>query len=92
MIYWYIGDVTNINAKLNDFIHQKSTDFEDSGIVSFDFVYGGMGSLNYSKAVWDKNLESSITIVAENGSVKDGGQYMNEVEYCHNKDYEMPVL
>ena len=92
LMYWYFGDVTNINAKLNDFTHQKSTDFEDSGFVSFDFVDGGMGTLNYSTAVWDKNLESSITIVAELGSVKVGGQYMNEVEYCHVKDYTMPQL
>jgi hypothetical protein len=51
-----------------------------------------MGSLNYSTAIWDKNLESSITIIAEHGSVKVGGQYMNEVEYCHIKDYKMPTL
>ena len=51
-----------------------------------------MGSLNYSTSVWDKNLESSLTIVAEKGSVKIGGQYMNEVEYCHIENYEMPVL
>ncbi|HJD53128.1 MAG TPA: gfo/Idh/MocA family oxidoreductase, partial [Candidatus Avibacteroides avistercoris] len=48
--------------------------------------------INYSTAVWDTNLESSITIIAENGSVKVAGQYMNEVTYCHIKDYEMPVL
>ena len=65
LMYWYFGDVTNINAKLNDFTHQETTDFEDSGFVSFDFIGGGMGSLNYSTAVWDQNLESSITILAE---------------------------
>lgn len=92
LMYWYFGDIKNIQAKFADFNHEKLTDFEDSGLISFDFVNGGMGSLNYSTAVWDKNLESSITIIAENGSVKVGGQYMNEVEYCHIKDYEMPVL
>jgi predicted dehydrogenase len=92
LMYWYFGDVTNIKANLNDFMHENSTDFEDSGFVTFDFAEGGIGNLNYSTAVWDKNLESSITIVAENGSVKVGGQYMNEVEYCHIKDYIMPVL
>jgi predicted dehydrogenase len=91
-MYWYFGDVTNINAKLYDFAHQNSTDFEDSGFVTFDFIDGGMGTLNYSTAVWDKNLESSITIVAANGSIKVGGQYMNEVEYCHIKEYRMPIL
>jgi predicted dehydrogenase len=75
-----------------DFNHEKLTAFEDSGFVNFNFVNGGMGSLSYSTAVWNKNMESSMLIVAENGSVKIGGQYMNEVEYCHIKDYEMPEL
>lgn len=92
LMYWYFGDITNIQAKFRDFNHENMTDFEDSGFVSFDFVDGGMGSLNYSTSTWDKNLESSITILAENGSVKVGGQYMNEVEYCHIKNYEMPIL
>jgi UDP-N-acetyl-2-amino-2-deoxyglucuronate dehydrogenase len=92
LMYWYFGDIINIQAKFNDFTHSKSTDFEDSGIVSFDFLNGGMGCLNYSTAIWDKNLESSITVIAENGSVKVGGQYMNEVEYCHIKNYTMPAL
>ena len=65
---------------------------EDSGIVSFRFQQGGMGCINYSTAVWNQNLESSITIIAEKGSVKVGGQYMNEVEICNIEDYEMPEL
>ncbi|MCQ2194465.1 MAG: Gfo/Idh/MocA family oxidoreductase [Paludibacteraceae bacterium] len=92
IMYWLFGDITNIRGNFNDFSHQNLTDFEDSGIVTFDFVNGGMGSLNYSTSVWDKNLESSIIIVGENGTVKVSGQYMNEVEYCHIKDYEMPEL
>lgn len=92
LMYWYFGDITNINTKLKDFSHQKSTDFEDSGFVSFDFVDSGIGSLNYSTSVWDKNLESSITVISENGSLKVGGQYMNEVEYCHIKNYKMPII
>jgi hypothetical protein len=37
-------------------------------------------------------LESSITILAENGTVKVGGQYMDKVLACEVKDYEMPEL
>ncbi|MBM3456523.1 MAG: gfo/Idh/MocA family oxidoreductase, partial [Bacteroidetes bacterium] len=37
-------------------------------------------------------MESSITVVGTKGSVKVGGQYMNEIEYCHIKDYAMPEL
>ena len=92
ILYWLFGDIKNIHAQRRDFAHQTSTDFEDSGTVIFDFVNGGMGCLNYSTAVWDRNMESSLTIVGQRGSVKIGGQYMNEVEYCHVENYEMPTL
>lgn len=92
IMYWLFGDITNIKSLMKDFKHQDLTDFEDSGIVNFEFVNGGIGSFNFSTSVWNKNMESSMTIIAEKGSVKIGGQYMNEVEYCHIKDYKMPEL
>lgn len=92
IMYWLFGDIKNIQAKFADFNHKESTAFEDSGFVSFDFVNGGMGSINYSTAVWDKNLESSLTIVGSKGSIKVGGQYMDQVEICNIKDYTMPKL
>lgn len=92
IMYWLFGDITDIQARFADFNHGKLTAFEDSGVVNFNFVNGGLGTINYSTSVWDKNLESSITILAENGSVKIGGQYMNEVEYCHVNNYKMPEL
>ena len=92
IMYWLFGDITNIQAKFRDFNHQELTEFEDSGFVNFDFVNGGMGSINYSTSVWDRNLESSMTIIGSKGSVKIGGQYMDQVEACHIKDYTMPVL
>ncbi|MFT5667643.1 MAG: UDP-N-acetyl-2-amino-2-deoxyglucuronate dehydrogenase [Vicingaceae bacterium] len=91
-MYWLFGDVTNINANFYDFNHQNTTEFEDSGIVQFDFVKGGAGSINYSTAVYGQNMESSLSIIGEKGSVKVGGQYMNEIVYCHIKDYKQPVL
>ena len=92
LMYWLFGDIQNITARFDDFNHQKLTDFEDSGIVSFEFVNGGIGMLNYSTSIYGKNFESSVTIIGEEGTIKIGGQYMNEVEYCHVKDYEMPKL
>jgi UDP-N-acetyl-2-amino-2-deoxyglucuronate dehydrogenase len=92
IMYWLFGDIDNIQGKFADFNHKDTTAFEDSGFVSFDFINGGMGCINYSTAVANQNLESSMTIVGKNGSVKIGGQYMNEVEVCNIKDYEMPTL
>ena len=92
MMYWLFGDITDINARFENFGHKDSTEFEDSGFVTFKFVNGGMGSLNYSTAVWDSNMESSLIILGSKGTVKVGGQYMDKVEYCHVEDYELPDL
>jgi predicted dehydrogenase len=92
IMYWLFGDITDIQGRFADFNHKDLTAFEDSGFVNFRFLNGGMGALNYSTAVWDRNLESSMTIIGSKGSVKVGGQYMDQVECCHIKDYTMPVL
>ena len=90
LLYWLFGDLTNIQSKFADFNHSDLTAFEDSGIVTFDFDSGGMGSFAFSTSVWNENLESSLTVIAENGSVKVGGPSLNYVEKCIVKDYIVP--
>ncbi|MDO7647969.1 MAG: Gfo/Idh/MocA family oxidoreductase [Schleiferiaceae bacterium] len=93
MLYWLFGDIEPLGVHCSNFNHEGLIDFEDSGMVHFNMLsQKGVGSLNYSTSVWDANLESSMTIIAENGSIKIAGQYMNEVVHCHVKDYEMPAL
>lgn len=92
LLYWVFGDIDHIKAHFSSFNHQHLTEFEDSGVVNFNFTNGGMGSINFSTSVWDKNLESGMTVIGEKGTVKVGGQYMDKVEYCHIQDYTMPEL
>jgi UDP-N-acetyl-2-amino-2-deoxyglucuronate dehydrogenase len=92
IMYWLLGDIEHINARFQNFNHQSLTEFEDSGTISFDFKQGGVGTMNFSTSVWEHNMESSIIIIAEDGSIKIGGQYMDKVEYCSVKDYVMPAL
>ncbi len=92
ILYWLFGNIKNIQAQFADFNHQQLTDFEDSGMIQFQFETGGMGTINYSTALKDKNLESSLTIIGSNGQVKVGGQYMDQVEICDIVNYTMPTL
>ncbi|MCP3929814.1 MAG: Gfo/Idh/MocA family oxidoreductase [Bacteroidetes bacterium] len=92
IMYWLLGDIKNVQSRFRNFDHAHSTDFDDSGMIHFDFANGGMGCLTVSTAVWDKNFESTITLIGKKGTVKIGGQYMNKVEYCHIPNYEMPKL
>ncbi len=89
-IYWLFGDITNVKANTASFSHKELTEFEDTGVVSFNFMNGGMGVLSYSTSVVRKNFESSITIIGSKGTVKVAGQYMTDVVYCDLEDGEMP--
>jgi UDP-N-acetyl-2-amino-2-deoxyglucuronate dehydrogenase len=92
IFYWLFGDIRNIKSKYSNFNHSGLTEFDDSGIITFDFGDISSGVLSFSTSVWDSNFESSITIIGECGTVKIGGQYMDEVIYCNIKDYNMPKL
>lgn len=92
ILYWVFGDIRNIHSRITCHNHSHLTDFEDSGFVTFDFVRGGIGCLSFSTSVWDKNMESSLAVIAEHGSIKIGGQYMNEIEHCHIAGYEIPDM
>lgn len=92
IMYWVFGDIKNPSAVVKNFTHPNLVDFDDSGFAQFEFVNGGIGSINYSTSCWDKNMESSITVVGTKGSLKIGGQYMNEIEYCHIDGYDVPDL
>jgi len=92
IMYWVFGDIINPKAIVKNFTHPELVDFDDSGFAQFEFENGGLGSINYSTSCWGKNMESSITVVGTKGSIKIGGQYMNEIEYCHIDGYEKPIL
>jgi len=92
LLHWLFGDMKNIQSRFYNHNHKDYTEFEDSGFVSFDFNNGGAGSFQFTTSVWEKSLESTVTIVAENGSIKIGGQYMNQLEFCHIKNYSLPDI
>lgn len=92
IMYWMFGSISDITARMESFNHKGLTCFEDSGMVNFRLRDGGMGCLNFTTSVWDCNMESSMTVIAEKGSVKIGGQYMDRVDYCHIENYQMPIL
>ena len=91
IIYWLFGDVKNIKSTFSNYTHEKLTEFEDSGLVQFEFMNGGMGCINFSTSVWDKNMESSITVMGTKGALKVGGQY-EQYRYCHIANYDVPEL
>jgi len=91
LLYWLLGDVTAVKTINKNFAH-PAIEFEDSGIVAFEMQSGAIGSLNYTVNSFTKNMEGSFTVFAENGTVKIGGQYLNELEYCQVAGIDHPDL
>ncbi|MBL4624943.1 MAG: Gfo/Idh/MocA family oxidoreductase [Flavobacteriales bacterium] len=78
LVYWF-GDVIEANVLTDTLTH--SIEIEDCGIALLKFNSGVLGSMNWTTSVYDKNYEGSVTIIAEKGTVKIGGQYLNKIEY-----------
>jgi UDP-N-acetyl-2-amino-2-deoxyglucuronate dehydrogenase len=81
LLYWFLGDVESLRAYTGNFDHQGLIEFEDTGVVVLKFLNGAIGSINYTVNAYKKNMEGSLTLFAEKGTVKIGGQYLNELEY-----------
>ncbi len=92
LLYWFFGDVKNVMSVTRNFIHRDIIEFEDAGAVVLEFYNGIIGTINYNVNSYSKNMEGSLTIFGENGTVKIGGQYLNELEYQNIKDYKIVEL
>ena len=92
ILYLLFGSVKTAHSEFFSFNKKDFIEFEDSGVIKLRFTNNIVGVLNYSTAIWNKNFESSITIIGEKGTVKIGGQYMDEITYCDIQDYTPPNI
>ena len=92
LLYWMIGDVKDVEAYTSNYAHQDTIEFEDTGVVILKFQNGAIGTINYSVNSYGKNMEGSLTIFGEKGTVKIGGQYLNELEYQNIAGYKIENL
>ncbi len=92
LLYWIIGDIKNVEAYTGNYAHKGVIEFEDTGAIIVEFYNGAIGTINYTVNSYQKNMEGSLTIFAEKGTVKIGGQYLNELEYQNIKDFKIENL
>ena len=92
LLYWIVGDVQQVQAYMGNFAHKGIIEFEDTGVVILQFTNGAIGSINYTVNSYQKNMEGSLTLFGEKGTVKIGGQYLNELEYQQIEGYKIENL
>jgi UDP-N-acetyl-2-amino-2-deoxyglucuronate dehydrogenase len=92
LLYYLVGDVKEVAAFTDNFNHVDEIEFEDTGVIALKFYNGALGTINYTVNSFAKNMEGSITIFAENGTIKVGGQYLNELEYQSISNFKIENL
>ncbi len=88
---WLFGDVKEIAGFRMNMAHQSSIAFEDSGVVALQMNNGSLGGLNWSLNSFGHNMEVSLTLLTEKGSLRIAGEYMNHIEYQSGQQIEPSV-
>ena len=86
LIQWLVGPVESVMAKTATLARRIET--EDTGVAVLKFRSGALGVIEVTMLTYPRNLEGSITILGEKGSVKIGGTAVNRVEHWTFADYD----
>ena len=85
VMLWLFGDIADVKGFKANKAHQSTIEFEDCGAVAMEMQNGMIGSLNWSVNAYQKNFEIALTLVAEKGTLRIGGENLNEVQYQHSE-------
>jgi predicted dehydrogenase len=78
MLLWMMGDVESVTAKT--VTRLANIEAEDTAVAIIKFMSGAIGIVEATTATRPKDLEGSISILGETGSVEIGGFFMNELK------------
>ena len=79
LLEWLIGPIESVQAYTGTLA--RNIEVEDTGVLSVKWRSGALGTMNVTMLTYPKNLEGSITILGEKGSVRVGGVAVNEIQH-----------
>jgi len=88
LLEWLIGPVDSVQSMMST---TRDIEVEDTGVLNVKWKNGALGSVNVTMLTYNKNLEASITIIGEKGTVRIGGVAINHIqhwEFDKKKDYD----
>lgn len=89
---WLIGPVASVHAMTSTLA--RDIQVEDTGVLNIRWRSGALGSMSVTMLTYPSNLEGSITILGEKGSVKVGGVAVNEIqhwEFSDEREYDSRI-
>ncbi len=92
ILYYLNGTIASVAGTIHNYSHQHNTEVEDTGSFSMKAENGAIVNFNFTTCAYQKNMEGSITLFAEKGTVKIGGQYLNTIEYQQLEGEALPEI
>jgi len=84
LLGWLIGPVESLQAFTATLA--RDIEAEDTGVLAVRWKSGALGTMNVTMLTYPKNLEGSITVIGENGTVRIGGLAVNEIQHWEFAD------
>jgi UDP-N-acetyl-2-amino-2-deoxyglucuronate dehydrogenase len=91
LVEWLNGPVESIQAMMST---TRNIETEDTGVLNIKWRNGTLGSMAVTMLTYPKNLEGSVTILGERGTVRIGGMAINRIEaweFSDKKDYDEEI-
>ena len=85
LLDWLIGPVGSISASIATI--GRNIEVEDSAALQLKWKSGTLGTMAVSMLTYPKNLEGSITIIGEKGTVRIGGPAVNKIDHWVFSEY-----
>lgn len=84
LLDWLIGPIESVHAYTSTL--ERNIEVEDTGVANIKWRSGALGSVNVTMLTYPRNLEGSITILGEKGTVQIGGVAVNEIKHWEFAD------
>jgi len=91
LLEWLIGPIDKVQAMMST---NRDIEVEDTGVLNIRWRSGALGSMSVTMLTYPKNLEGSITILGEKGTVRVGGVAVNDIqhwEFDEPKEYDSQI-
>jgi UDP-N-acetyl-2-amino-2-deoxyglucuronate dehydrogenase len=79
LLDWLIGPVESVQAYTATL--ERNIQVEDTGVLGVRWRSGALGTMAVTMLTYPKNLEGSVTIIGEKGTVRVGGMAVNAIEH-----------
>jgi UDP-N-acetyl-2-amino-2-deoxyglucuronate dehydrogenase len=92
LLPWIFGPLAAVDAYRDNYSLPGLLEAEDTGVAILRMTSGVIGTLHYTVSAWSANVEGSLLALGEHGTIRIGGQYLNELDYFRVKGMETPSL